>query len=84
MKLKEILTFASKFKQASYNIDAFRSMPDEDREKVEKMCANFSMKCKHRKPSQLNPTDTPLIIGMLLMVDNGMLRDAGVHKQEKW
>ena len=82
VELKEILSFASKYKQALYDIDAFRCLPDDDREHVEKMCADFATKCKRLKPAQLDPNDTPIIIGMLL-VDNRRLRDVIVTKREE-
>jgi hypothetical protein len=82
VELKEILSSASKYKQALYDIDVFNCLPDDERENVEKMCADFATKCKRLKPAQLDPNDTPVIIGMLL-VDNRRLRDVIVSKREE-
>jgi len=72
--LKEFLAKASKFKKELYDIDVFIALPNADKARVELLCAEFSAKCSRLKPTQVDPTETPLIIAMLL-VNNRRLRD---------
>jgi len=80
--LREILGKASKFKRELFDFDAFHSLPKEGQGKIEELCSDFAVKCKKLKPTQLEPTDSPLVIGMLV-VDNRSLRNLLVVQQEE-